>query len=485
MRGRSARAEWLTKVFGFAWLAVFVVAPLLVLVDAALPFELREVERAALLRSLARGAGLSVIAATGACALGLALARVVAPALLVGLLLVSRTLVAHGVLGLGLEPGASAAVLTLILDLAAFVALIVGLRLRTRPQALIDAARDLGAGRTARLRTIEWPHMRPALLAAWAWALLQSLGDVIAFETAGGGHGYTPGLLIRDALVREDAPARGLAAVLALLVLALPSAWMLTRELVDAQRGDWRPPPPPGRAVTVIGWLALGLCVLAPARAVFGPPHGLGGSAFGVVDRQLAELALWSFGLAGVVALVAGGLGFGLALLDRRSEPPTWLSFAVLAPLAIPPSVLGLLALGLARGLGVAPGPGLTIVALLGPAVTLAFIAARLLLATIPRALVDAARDLGATAIDRLRTLWLPLGRPALLVAVLVAFAWALGQAAIPSFTSGPGGDTLAVALTIHARAGSMAVVRRWSLVLVALPVITAAAVHWAGRGRR
>ena len=116
---------------------------------------------------------------------------------------------------------------------------------------------------------------------------------------------------------------------------------------------------------------------------------------------------------------------------------------------------------------------------------TLAYIAARLLLATIPEALVDAARDLGAAGLDRLRTLWLPLGRPALLVATLVAFAWALGQAAIPSFTSGPGGDTLAVALTIHARAGSMAVVRRWSLVLVVLPVSAAVAIRWAGRRSR
>jgi ABC-type spermidine/putrescine transport system permease subunit II len=117
--------------------------------------------------------------------------------------------------------------------------------------------------------------------------------------------------------------------------------------------------------------------------------------------------------------------------------------------------------------------------------VALGFIAARVLISAIPAALLDAAADLGASGGDRIRLVWLPLGRPALIVAAMVVLAWVIGQAAIPAFTSGPGGDTLAVALTIHARAGAMELVRRWSLVLVLAAIVCAIAVERVARRRR
>jgi ABC-type spermidine/putrescine transport system permease subunit II len=64
-------------------------------------------------------------------------------------------------------------------------------------------------------------------------------------------------------------------------------------------------------------------------------------------------------------------------------------------------------------------------------------------------------------------------------------FAWVLAQAAIPAFTSGPGGDTLAVALTVYARAGAMAVVRRWSLIAVFVALACVVLIERSTRGRR
>jgi ABC-type spermidine/putrescine transport system permease subunit II len=207
---------------------------------------------------------------------------------------------------------------------------------------------------------------------------------------------------------------------------------------------------------------------------------------FGATDQRLALLLVRSLGIAFVVAALSTCAGFGLALASRRAPHPAWIGVAVLAPLAIPPSILGLLALGVGTKLGLSPGPTLTVLALLGPALALGFVTARLMTVVVPRALIDSAIDLGATASERLRLVWLPLARPALVVAAVLVFAWVLGQAAIPAFTSGPGGDTLAVALTIHARAGSMALVRRWSLLLVVVPVLAVVVAqrlaHWRPR---
>ncbi|WP_165704008.1 ABC transporter permease subunit [Enhygromyxa salina] len=467
-------------MIAFVWLTLVVLLPLGLLVDAAWPFELRGVERAAIARVLLRGLGLSAIAAILSGALGLLLAQTVTPVVLLALLLVSRSVVAHAVLALGLTPGSLAAVVTLIIDVLPFAALVLGLRLRTRPLALIEAARDLGAGPLARAREIEWPHLRPAMLVACTWAFLQGLGDELAFEIAGGGHAYTPGLLIRDALIREQAPARAAVCVVVLIALALPCAWLITRELTAAQRSDWREVPAAPAWVRVAGHSVLALLLIAPVALVVGEhPVGLGPT-----DRLLAGLFVRSLGIAGVVAALATSAGFGLALASRQVPHPAWIGVAVLAPLAIPPSIHGLLTLGAGTALGLAPGPTLTVVAMLGPALALGFVTARLMTVVIPRALIDAAIDLGASVGERLRLVWLPLARPALIVAGVLTLAWVLGQAAIPAFTSGPGGDTLAVALTIHARAGSIALVRRWSLVLVLVPVLAVLTARALARWR-
>jgi ABC-type spermidine/putrescine transport system permease subunit II len=467
---RAGGEDALALALALLWLAVIVLLPLAVLTEQARPFELREVELAALTRATSRGLGFSLVVATASVAVALLLARTVHPLALLALLLISPAIVARGVLALGLSPGPLAATLALILDVTPFAALLIWLRLRTRPAALIDAAADLGAGPAARARLIEWPHLRPALLAAWVWGLLHGLGDVVAWELAGGGHSYTPGLLIRDALIREGAPDRALVAVLGLLILALPCARLIAGELASAERSDWRALPGPPRGLAFAGWLVMAATLAGPALVLLGDqPEG-----FGLADRQLGELALRSLWIAGVVAALASSAGLALAVASRGLRRQALLGVALLAPLAIPPGIFGLLMLELASTVGLAPGPALTVLALLGPGLALAFVAARLLCALIPASLIDCARDLGASAGERLRLVWLPLARPALLVAFVVSFAWVLGQAAIPSFTSGPGGDTLAVALTIHARAGEMALVRRWSLILVVVPVLAA-----------
>ena len=468
-----------------AYLGVVLVAPLTLLVRSAWPFTLAPVESRALVHSLSAGLGMAAVLALLGTALALLLARTVAPALLLALLLVGRASLARGVLGLGFAPGPLAAGLSLLFDLLPFAAILLGLRLRSWPRALDDTIADLGGGSWERLRTVAWPHLRPGLLVIGLWISLQVLGDVIAFESAGGGHLYTPGLLVRDALVREAAFARGLAGILFMLALALICAWMFARELDAAGRIDWRPLPPASLGLRALGWGMFALMLAVPLAASWGPRS----TGFGPRDAALLALAGRSLGLALTLALLSATLGLALALLCRGlpQRGRSWIALALLTPLAIPPSVLGLLALQLAAALGLRPGLTLTVLGLLGPCLALAFICLRLAVMAIPAGLSDAAADLGADARERLRLLWLPAMQPALLAVVLVVTAWVLAQAAIPSFSSGPGGDTLAVALTIHARAGDLELVRRWSSFSLAVPALAllALATLSAARTRR
>lgn len=462
-RPMPSRRTLIGRGFALGWFVLVVVAPLAALIDLAWPITLTPIERAVLGRSAARSLGLALAIAGATTLLAVPLAATIPPILLLASLLLGRFVVAHGILALGFAPGPGAAALALIADLAPFAALLVLLRLRTRPTALLEAAADLGAGAWTRAWQIEWPHCRPALLAAFVWALLQALADVISFELAGGGHSYTLGLLIRDGLIRDGAPDRALIGVLVLLIAALPCAAAIARELSHAEQARAHPHERPSAWLRALGWLGFAAILLGPVLLLTGPhPKGIGPA-----DHALVELLGRTLALAAIVAVLAGAAGFGLAIATRRRSASVLPMIMLLTPLAIPPSVLGMLSLAAATRVGWPPGFGLTLAALLGPALALGLIAARVLITTIPATLLEAAADLGADSRDRLRLVWLPLGRPALIVAAAVVFAWVIGQAAIPAFTSGPGGDTLAVALTIHARAGAMELVRRWSTVLV------------------
>jgi ABC-type spermidine/putrescine transport system permease subunit II len=464
---------WRRALLGAAvgtWLLVALLLPLAAAVELAHGSVLSSGEWAAIGSAWRSGLVACVTAATLATGIAVLLARVVHPLALLALLLISRASEAQGVLAWGLAPGGPAAVLTLVVDLAPLAALVVLLRMQTRPIELLETSADLGAGTWTRAWTIVWPHLRPALGVAFVWALLEGLGDTMAFELAGGGKAYAPGLLLRDAMLHELAPGRALAVMLGLLLLALPCAWLLAGELRVAEGASWRPLPRASMKVRVAGWVVFGLLASVPARLLLGThPDG-----FGAADMLLGRLLLRTLGLAVVIAMLAAVLGSLLALLSRNlAGVGARLSATLLVlPIAIPASVYGLLALAVGVELGLGPGPLLTTLALLPSALALAFLVARVLGSVVPTRLLDAAADLGAGPLARLRMIWLPLGRPALAAAAAIVFAWVLGQATIPAFTSGPGGDTLAVGLTVMARGGSLAIVRRWALVSVLVPIL-------------
>ena len=167
-------------------------------------------------------------------------------------------------------------------------------------------------------------------------------------------------------------------------------------------------------------------------------------------------------GLAAAVTLAAVPLGVGLALLLRRPDLPArsfWRA-AVLLPVVLPDFVLGYSwTQAYARAGFTDTLVGLHWTSLLGPvgvwvvlvvnAAPLAYLVVAVGLAV--RAEPDlerAARASGASAATALRTVTLPLARPAVLAAAVLVFVLTLGTFAIPQVLGTPAGfDTVTTRL--------------------------------------
>jgi len=418
-----------------------------------------------LLRALGRGLAMGLVVGVVAIAIAWPIARSLPGAVLLGWALVGPLPRSLGVLALGLPPGPLAVGLATLAGAVPWTALLVQVRLHSRPRAWIEAAADLGASPWQRFVRIDLPFVRPALAIAATWTVLQGLGDATTYEIAGGGKLYTPALLLRDAVLEDDDAGLVSVALAASTIAALPAAWALTAVLGRTRLGT-REPPMPGRgAMRWVGrWLAIAaalpiLALVVPATAPLGPGDAL------LVGKLPTTAAI-----VGAAALLGGMLGTiaAIGLHPRRAG-----SFALLLlPAVVPAVVYGVAALELGAAVGLGPGAVLTVAGLLPTTTALAFVVVAVARPRVPTVLVDAAADLGAGPWARGRAIWLPLLGPAIAAAVVLAGAWAINEAALVAFTSGPGGSTLAVAMTIVARGAEAAVVPRWALVQAGLAMV-------------
>ena len=432
-----------------------------------------------------RALGLAAAVASVAVVCAYPVARAVPSPVLLMLLLVSPLARALGVLGLGLAPGPPAVLLAQSTGAIPLAALVLQLRIRGRPAALLEAAADLGAGPWRRFVAIEAPLLAPAFALAAGWSALASLGDVATLELAGGGKVYTLALLLRDAVLSEANPRRAAAIVAVMLAVALPCALAMARALAglagESGSGDRRPGP----RLVALGWCGVVISA-APLVGLLGSGmtggdgrEGTGGSLlWGLLPRSLA--------LTLACGAIAAGLGFGLAMLLRLRRPlragRDLAAALVLLPLALPSVVYGALMLPAGRLLGIGPGSTLTLLGLLPMRVALAYAGAVLAVAAVQREVVDGARDLGAGPVARLLRIWWPLLAPAGVALGIVGFAHALADGSVPAFTTGPGGSTLAVGMAIVARGGEVEVVPRWALGLSLAPVGAVWLAVWAWR---
>lgn len=252
-----------------------------------------------------------------------------------------------------------------------------------------------------------------------------------------------------------------------------------------------------GVAAALIGW---------PVARLFGVAfEGGAGTVIETLTGPRATVAIWnSLWTGAAVAVLAVASGTLAALLTERSALPgrRWLRAGMLLPLLVPPFVT---AFGWARAfgprgladhvLGIAlPGMygPLGIVVVLSVAATpLAYLIVAGALATrVEPDLERAARASGATRLEALWTVTLPLLRPALLSALVVVFVFAVNAFGVPAVLGTPAGFATIttrlyqdLALSADPAAFVRATTMAATLVVVALVVVGSADALFVGRG--
>ena len=174
-------------------------------------------------------------------------------------------------------------------------------------------------------------------------------------------------------------------------------------------------------------------------------------------DKALLDSAWISLEVALASASIATLLGTLAALaLVRfgRFSGRTLFSGMVTAPLVMPEILMGLSLLLLFVALDVERGLLTLIIA--HATLTLCFVAVvvQARLATLDRALEEAAMDLGAGPFTTFATITLPLLMPSIVAGFLLAFTLSLDDVVIASFVSGPGATTLPMRVYAQVRLG-------------------------------
>lgn len=186
-------------------------------------------------------------------------------------------------------------------------------------------------------------------------------------------------------------------------------------------------------------------------------------------DYALAVALQNSLLIAAASTLIATPLGVGAAIgLERLpGRRPAWLDTALLVPLVMPEVLMGV-ALLLLFVLVKMPLGLLTVT--IGHAAfntPLVMVVVRARVRKLDPQLEEAARDLGATPWQALRRVTLPLLRPAIVGASLLAFTVSLDDFVVTFFTAGPGATTLPLKVYSMIKTGISPEINALSAVLV------------------
>lgn len=405
--------------------------------------------------------------------------------------------------GLGLSVpgtyGLPGVVLVLAIEAVPLVYLVVAAALADRGEADLErAARASGAdGRTA-LRTITLPLLRRPILGAGVLSVVMALNafGVPAVLGIPGGVSTITTRLYQDLAFSADPASFDRAVVLALVLVAMAGAAVIVADRIltgrPADRTGWTSSvaSEPARAdrigaALVVGGVVvtavvpfLALVLVALTRAAGLPPtpeHWTLANFAEVLDARTLGALGRSVGLAAVSATIVTVLGGIVIAVGRRAG--RLLGGAAAIGFAVPGSTL---ALAVVVGYGVALRDTLAIIVVAYVAKfwalghrTLAGSAERL-----PADLLRAARASGATPSDVLRSIVVPLLRPAAASAWLLVFVFGLHEVTMSSLLYGPGTDTLAV-VTLNVQqlgdptvTAALAVVLALIVVLAMLPVL-------------
>jgi spermidine/putrescine transport system permease protein len=162
-----------------------------------------------------------------------------------------------------------------------------------------------------------------------------------------------------------------------------------------------------------------------------------------LADAEMLRAAGNSLGIALASSTVATVLGAMAGIAMHRYRFP-WLPFLVLTPVAMPEILLGVsLLLFFRQVLDLTLGLASILVAHITFSIGFVAVIVRSRLAGMDEALLEAARDLGATPWRAFRRVTLPLILPALVAGFLMSFTLSIDDFVITFFVAGVGVTTL------------------------------------------
>ena len=382
----------------------------------------------------------------------------------------------------------------------------VGLATRAEPTTE-RAARVSGARAVTVLRTITLPLLAPAIATAAVLVFVLTLGTFAVPQVIGAPAGfevmttriYADLAYSSDPQSFVDATTLAVLLMLVTLLVVLPGDRLLGSRLkldrAATRDTDWSPNRPVTR-VLVTGGLAAYVLVTTgfPLVALVGaaitraigvpstPSNWTADNFSEVLTTRTGEALSRSLLLAAAAASVLVVLGAITAALARS---PAGRSVGVLVTLTLvlPGSTL---AIGLLLGYGrwLADTVAIILLAYLAKLWALSHRPISAAVDRLPQAGLRAARVSGADLPTGLRTVALPLLRPALAAAWGLCFLTALHEVTMSSLLYGPGSETLAVMVLNSAELGRVGVTAALA-VLVTVLVVVPAGVVWALSRRR
>ncbi len=396
--------------------------------------------------------------------------------------------------------GLTGIVLVMAVNATPLAYLITVAALRTRAERDLEtAARMSGAGPLTTLRTITAPLMAPALLSVGALTFVMGinafgvpafLGTPASFDTVTTRIYQDLSLSARpETFARAILLATGL--VLAAIVLVSLAEIFLSRMAAVSRRAVPEGPghfsPRPRRFLTGLVWCVISLTTIFPLAALVLvaltravglaplPGNWTLANFFEALDSRLVA-ALGRSVLLGLLAATAA-VFLGSLVVAVRNRFGRAAGIVALATFAVPGSTLAVAVL-LAYGSGLRDTLMLILIAYVAKLWAVGHRSIAGSAGNLSPDLVYAARVSGASRITTIRTVVLPLLRPAFLGGWLLVFLFAFHELTMSSLLYGPGTDTLAVAILNLQQLGevpvgsALAVILTLPLLIVAIPLL-------------
>lgn len=393
-----------------------------------------------------------------------------------------------------------------------FAALIVYASMQGIDPRALEASRDLGAGRWRTIAKVALPQARVGLLAAFCLTAVFSSADFVTPRLVGGSRGTTVGAMIQDlALTGGDLPGSAALALAfaGLFVLVLGALLLLLRaarplagrigprvDRVGAAVAERIRSPISQRSLSVPVSGLLLVYLVAPTLLVivfsFNAESSIGlpitgltadwypeiVSRAGFEDALMGSLLVTSVGVVGATVL-AVPMAFALTRATGLGKRLLWV--AIFLPYVVPGVLLGSALLITATETGAPLGlaaTGVVHVMLLVSEITLITYAR---LTGIDPHLVEAARDLGASAARAARSITLPLLLPAIVGAALLGTAFSLDEIFVTTFTLGTE-NTLPIWILGQSRIGFTPGINAVGVILLAGTLLIFAVAVTIGR---